>query len=832
MDLTRSARLFVRLVVASVLLVQPPAALSQEDTRPGPGSHGARDTLYLVGVAGIDSIGPALWEAAPSVARAAWRRALAFAEWNPGAVIVGGPASAYANLARHDSTLADSVRAAIRSGAWEPVGGWWTDAEPRSLSGEALIRQSLYGQRFLREEFGRTARVGWFLDADHLPGALPQLLTGAGIEALVARHRADATSAAREGDPDPAGAFDWIGDDGSRVFVYRPIRYGAFADFEFEFPGPQAVPEGDGRNGVALYGVRDPGWKPDEEDRVPANPVLTGKPPLVRFAGPAEAIPSVRASFSTIAIHHGPIALGSDRGSGHGRAAVARPPRQLAKNEVNLRSAEALAAISAGLPGGADYPTGPLADAWRRHLEGGVERSAADRALQTLALSRFADIRAEMETDEEDSGAFVLFNPLGHPIHGAAFVEIVAVDDTGNSVPSAFTGGDPLLLEVGEVPSLGAVSVPIGADGLPSVASEGLPSPTAGDLWIENAFLRVAIDPSTGAIVSILDKSNRRQVLRPGGRANVLWVTPQSRTGDISETVSPRAPDDPAEAPLSLDEPGELRRLVSVSSSVTARVAKLTVIRGWGRSKVRQELLLTRSSRILEIQTELDWQDAGWQIHVSFDPAGVPESTIFEAPYGTVNRPAGPGVADPGGTAPLPAVRDSHWADVTANGLGFSVISDAPAGWRFEDGRLRLWPVDRPTTESRLRYAIYPHAGSWQEAETHLLAAAYTTPLLAGREPPHGGRLKRRFSFLTVEPSTVEAAWLKRSEEESDFVLRLVERSGRASEATVHTACPEVSAYEADHLEDPSEALPTRGSSFWIRLRANEIATVRFRCGG
>jgi alpha-mannosidase len=788
----------------------------------------ARDTLYLVGDARVDSLDAAAWEVAPSIAGATWRRALAFVEWNPGAVMTAGPAAAYEALDLNDAVLSDSVRSAIRIGAWAPIGGWWTHRDPGLLSGEAIIRQALYGQRFLYESFGQMARVGRFPISRSLSATIPQLLYGAGIRSVLVGGKLVGSEGDLEPSSLPGFAFDWIGNDGSRLFVLRPIRYGNYADFEFEFPGPPAMPTGPGRNGVATYGVKDPDWEGDGGGELPSSNPQLDDPPLLRFAGPAEALESVRASFGeSLPSHRGGIYSGYDTvvpGERTGAQGAIHTDRDF---EDLLRSAESLAAIAAGLPGGPPYPGEILAEAWRAHLETGTARADAERATKTIVRERFAAIRSEMETDREDVGAWVLLNPLGHPVRGAAFAEIVAGEDPGVA-PATTARSHPVILDVDEIPSLGAITLPMGQDGLPAAASVGLPPPAAGDLWMENAYLRIEIDPATGAILRILDKTNRRQALRPDGRANVLWVT-RNGAMRLSSDAEPTASGIPYRS--ATDEPGEMRRLLSLSSTVTARAARISLVRGWGNSTVRQELVLARAARFLEIRTELDWHDAGYQLHVSFDPVESPDSATFEAPYGTVSSEA---VGIPAGANQLeadPDVLASHWAAAGEGGPGLSVISDRPAGWRYEKGRLRLWPVASTIPGTRLRYAIYPHDGSWQEAETHLLSSAYRTPILAAREPSHGGRLKNRFSFFSVETEAIEATWLKRAEEGEAFVVRLIERSGQAVEAIAHTACPRVDAHRADHLERPLEALSSRSGSFRIRMRANEIATVRFHCG-
>jgi alpha-mannosidase len=47
-------------------------------------------------------------------------------------------------------------------------------------SGEALVRQMVFGQRYFESRFGKRCEVAWLPDSFGLTGAYPQLIRGAG----------------------------------------------------------------------------------------------------------------------------------------------------------------------------------------------------------------------------------------------------------------------------------------------------------------------------------------------------------------------------------------------------------------------------------------------------------------------------------------------------------------------------------------------------------------------------------------------------------------------------------------------------------------------------
>ena len=76
--------------------------------------------------------------------------------------------------------LFDRVKKKVLEGKFQPIGGSWVENDSNMPSGEALIRQFLFGQRYFKSRFGKRCDTAWLPDSFGLTGALPQLIRGAG----------------------------------------------------------------------------------------------------------------------------------------------------------------------------------------------------------------------------------------------------------------------------------------------------------------------------------------------------------------------------------------------------------------------------------------------------------------------------------------------------------------------------------------------------------------------------------------------------------------------------------------------------------------------------
>jgi len=80
--------------------------------------------------------------------------------------------------------LFKDIQEVVKQGGIELVGGSYVEPDCMMPSGEAMIRSRLYGQRFLRDNFGRLAEVEWFLDSFGYNYGLPQILVKSGAKAF------------------------------------------------------------------------------------------------------------------------------------------------------------------------------------------------------------------------------------------------------------------------------------------------------------------------------------------------------------------------------------------------------------------------------------------------------------------------------------------------------------------------------------------------------------------------------------------------------------------------------------------------------------------------
>ena len=130
--------------------------------------------------------------------------------------------AAYEMCRTHYPELYERIREAARDGRWIAEGAMYVEPDTNMPSGEALVRQLVYGKRFYKEQFGVDSRMLWLPDTFGYSAVLPQLLRDCGVEYLVTQK---IFWSYNEGDPFPYHYFTWKGMDGTTVTSFLPTNY-------------------------------------------------------------------------------------------------------------------------------------------------------------------------------------------------------------------------------------------------------------------------------------------------------------------------------------------------------------------------------------------------------------------------------------------------------------------------------------------------------------------------------------------------------------------------------------------------------------------------------
>ena len=174
----------------------------------------------------------------------------------------------YEIIQQQNPDLYARIKAKAKTGQWVPVGGTWIEPDCNIPSGEALMRQFLYGQRFFEEEGIRQAlaqreileprclRLQWPTSPDHAScgGSRERFLT-------------QKLSWNRFTRP-PYHTFTWEGIDGSRVLAHFPPAdtYNANASVQQLRHNVANYKDHDrSRHSLMLFGFGDGGGGPTKQ---------------------------------------------------------------------------------------------------------------------------------------------------------------------------------------------------------------------------------------------------------------------------------------------------------------------------------------------------------------------------------------------------------------------------------------------------------------------------------------------------------------------------------------------------------------------------------------
>lgn len=752
----------------------------------------------------------------------------------------------------------EQVKSRIAEGRWEPVGGMWVEADGNIPSGESYVRQLLYGKAFFLREFGVEPRVEWTPDVFGYTASLPQILKRAGIDYFMTTK-----ITWNETNTFPHTSFWWEGIDGSRILVHIPTTsYNgttspkSLLDHWSRYSQKQAHPElmylaghGDGGGGPTR-GMIENLRRLSDVPSLPRCTVSTAHRFFERLAARGDRLP----------IWKDELYLELCRGTYTSQADTKRRNRSC---ELLYRDAEILAAIAAGC--GLPYPKESFETGWKRILfnqfhdiipgssitEAYVDSTELYREAQELGETiRSRSIKHILATGDAGSGpgTVTVFNTLAWDRVGIARVPLVpgesdprgvAVGAESDPCPSrvAADGATPVLEFLAEVPAMGYRTFRIETRGSSSGTARSperrlTPNPD-GSIAIETSFYRATID-ARGHFTSLVDAPAGRIVIDPRMPGNVLECfedfPAQYEAWDIDLSYQDKS--------WPVEEMVEPVSAVEDELGIEVRVAKR-----FRRSEIRQRIRFHRHARGIEFDCSARWYEKQVLLKVAFPVEVHARTATYDIAYGNIQRPTHWNTSWDKARFEVPGHK---WADLSETGYGVSILSADKYGFDILDSRMRLtlikcavWPDPLADVgEHRFRFGLYPHLGSWTEANTVRAAYELNVPLVAaagskgtGHGPGTGAATVAARSFYRCRCDHVVLEVVKRAEDENGTILRLYECHNRRGPVTVEVPFASFAVEETDLLERPlSPAAPrpgSDGSSFAFEVKPYEIRTFR-----
>ena len=796
-----------------------------------------RDTIDIVGDSHIDAAWLWRWREGRRVVRTTWATVAKLMAKYPDMHFAASSAQYYVWLEQRDPELLKKIQHLARDGRWDPVGGWWVESDANIPSGESLVRQALYGQRTYQRLFGKISRVAWLPNTFGFPWSLPQIMRKSGQDFFV-------TEELRWNDTDPWPArlntFWWEGSDGSRVFT--DMIYSYDHDLAPNRLAKEFVTTRDSsasRRMLTVYGVGDHGGGPTMAmlDRARDLERVTGFP-AIRDASPDSSMSRMRADAPYGPVVRDELYLEFHRGTYTTQAEVKKRNRQL---EALLGATEAAAAIAPGV-----YPRDSLRAAWHLVLfnqfhdilagtsTDSVYRDAADDQRHAAAIGDLilddavARMASALDTRPPDGQAvgsetpYVVFNPSPYPrtdvVHIPLSVGAAARDSAGRILSCA--AGDSLLdVLVPNVPPLGVEVIFIDRTGARLPRSAGARASGGRDPGVlENANLRVEIDPSTGDIARMFDKRRGVSPLLPGA-GRLLLVADHPQLWDA----------------WNIDNLNGRRTWIDDSIRIGATVStplgtSVTVQRQRGDTEVEERYELPTDADRLDITFTVHWHESHQLLKLVVPLAFHIDSTRAEIPYASIARPTWPRTRRDSARFETPMQR---WVDGSGRGYGVSVVNDSKYGYSAHGDTIFVTLLRSPKSPDpdadmgthTFAISILPHSGDWRSPIIRQTATSLNDPLVPVRAASHLG-LGYSWHWLSMDSPTVELGALKRAEGDERVIIRLVETTGLRTVARLRFAVP-MEAEETDLLE---RRLPNGfhecGATIDVPLEPFEIETI------
>jgi alpha-mannosidase len=812
------------------------------------------------------------------VVRRTFTTALQLMDEYPGYTFSQSAAQYTAWIAEKYPQMNDQIRQRVKEGRWEIVGGMWVEPDLNLPDGESLVRQLLVGQRYFQKEYGVTARIGWNPDSFGYNWQLPQIYKRSGMDYFVTQkmHWNDTNQL-------PFRLFWWESPDGSKVLTYFPTDYvhdnvnptrisADFAESADRNPGTAEM--------LDLYGIGDHGGGPTRAMLDQADQWITaGKNndavPTMRYHTAQSYFTNVEKNLNpdSPTWNYDSIAKGYTSPPASSIGAMGLPTwkdelyfeyhrgvfttqaqhkRSMRTSEVATLDAEKLASLA--WLNGRPYPADQLTENWKKitfnqfhDLAAGsgigviykdaqkdyTEVFNSDTLITNATLKTLTD---QINTANQPGEAILVTNTLAWPrketiqidVQTPEAGELTLTDDAGRKLPyedlnEGVNIRDHTVLATVDVPALGYTVLHATASSL-ATQPRGYET-TPADLTLTNDKLTVSIDPKTGCITQISDLGMTRKYLAPNSCGNQLQAFVDTPKQYDAWNIDPGTLD---RAPSIIDHVDSIHVIRYSPLRKTVLIS-----RHWQNSKFTQTISLDAGADHVDITNDIDWHESHVLLKAAFPLAATSGKATYEIPYGSIERPTTRNNSWEKAQFEVPAMR---WADLGDANQGLSILNDSKYGYDAVGNTLRItllrsptWPdAEADRGHQHFVYSLYPHTGTWKQAQTVHRGYELNDPLRAEQVFSHTGTLPAEHSWASVENPNVTLTAIKKAEDSDALIFRMYEWAGEATQVKLHVPPGATGVTETNLMEKPEgAALNLTGDTITVPIRPYEILTIQ-----
>lgn len=734
------------------------------------------------------------------------------------------------------------IKSRIAEGRWEIDGGMWLEADCNIPSGESLVRQLLFGSRFMEKEFGKKPHYLWLPDVFGYSWALPQILKKSGLDTFMTTK-----ISWNEYNRMPHDTFMWKGIDGTEIlthFITTPDSgkmkdnpdswfytyngemtpasvkgiYDAYSDKNLNNSLLLAYGYGDGGGGVN----RDMLESRRKIDEIPGLPHV--KPATAnKFFDDLHY--TVENTDQYVPTWDGELYLEFHRGTYTSHAYMKRTNRKL---ELLYRELEFTSMLEIVNGNKNSYPQKELNDGWtiilRNQFHDIIPGSAIHEVYEDSkneydrALTIGNDVQQKLGDDSKES--YTVINSAGWNRSDIVFVN----EQTDGIFQTA--GGDTLTtikvengyqVLVPNVPALGAATIKF----VPEKSIEQqLLTANISNNSLNTKFYRLSWNKE-GQITELFDKQADREVFAKNSLNNTL---------EIYE-----------DKPRDYDAWNidffyyQKKKIINASSiQVVSNDALKVVVEFqyvYQQSTIKQQMILYADDRRIDFDTEVDWKERQKLLKAGFLPDVRNTEARYQIQFGNLKRTTTWNTS--WDWAKFETV-GHEWADLSEHDYGLALMNDSKYGYAIKDNRMSLTLLKgaiSPDPQAdvgihKFTYSLLPHTGDFVQGKAEQAAWALNKPLSV-QKGVQTSDVKALFAIPEGQEVAVDA--VKKAEDSDNLIVRFHDHTGGRRQVSFTPEFNCAGWREVNLMEEADKPEWKKENTVSVTLNPYEIKTIEFK---